>query len=147
MKTMKKARTKKSRRASTSYASLRRALISRRQDLLDRIHGGLADSRRDTRGARFDDVADRASDALYNELAQGFAEIATADLRKIDMALERIEMGTYGHCEECGCRIPQARLRMLPFADLCVACQRELEKSPGPTPRSSSVPNSPDWDN
>ena len=125
MKTTKKPR----KRSRTDYSALRAALLQRREELLDQINGGLADSRLDTVGARFDDIADRASDALYSELAQGVAEIATAGLRKIDRALERLEAKTYGRCEECGKPIPKARLSLLPFADLCVACQREVENA------------------
>lgn len=111
------------------------------------MHGGLAHSRPDRLGARFDDVADRASDALYDELAQGFAEIATADLRKIDLALERIDNHTYGRCEVCDRRIPQARLRVLPFADLCVECQREVEQDQEPDLRHTPYPSLPSGEN
>jgi DnaK suppressor protein len=37
--------------------------------------------------------------------------------------------GTYGQCEVCGGRIPLARLEALPYATMCIACQRELERS------------------
>ncbi|MFC1805546.1 TraR/DksA family transcriptional regulator, partial [Planctomycetota bacterium] len=109
------------------YADLRKLLLKQREELLEQIDGGLADSRPDRLGARFDDVADRASDAFYNELAQEVAEIATTDLRKIDRALEKIDDKTYGKCEDCGKTIPKARLETLPFADLCVRCQQEFE--------------------
>ncbi len=42
---------------------------------------------------------------------------------EIDRALQRIEMGTYGLCEQCGRPIPDARLEALPQATLCVACK------------------------
>ena len=35
---------------------------------------------------------------------------------------ERIEKGEYGICESCGDPIPLARLEVLPYATLCVAC-------------------------
>jgi len=125
---MKTTKTKKPRAHRPRYAALRKMLVERREELLDQMHGGLADSRRDPLGARFDDLADRANDSLYDELARGLAEIATADLRKIERAIEKIDNKAYGRCESCGRRIPQARLRMLPFADLCVECQREEEQ-------------------
>lgn len=115
------------RRSQTNYAGIRDLLLQRREELVEQMNVGLDDSRADRVGARFDDVADRASDSLYSELAQGVAEIATADLHKIERALARIEEETYGRCEICGKTIPKARLRMLPFADLCVRCQQEVE--------------------
>lgn len=115
------------RHTKTDYASIRDLLLRRREELVEQMHGELADSRADRVGARFDDVADRASDSLYSELAQGVAEIATADLHRIERALARIDERTYGRCEICGKPIPKARLRLLPFADLCVRCQQEVE--------------------
>ena len=93
------------------------------------MHGELADSRDDPVGARFRDPADQAADALYDDLAQRFAEIASADLRMIESAIQKIDEKAYGLCESCGCRIPEARLRALPFAELCIECKREEEEA------------------
>lgn len=43
-------------------------------------------------------------------------------LEKIEAALDRIEQGNYGACEECGGRIPKARLEVLPETPYCVKC-------------------------
>jgi DnaK suppressor protein len=48
---------------------------------------------------------------------------ARAAAAEIDRALAKIESGTYGVCEQCGQRIPDARLQALPQAALCVACK------------------------
>jgi RNA polymerase-binding transcription factor DksA len=40
---------------------------------------------------------------------------------------ERIREGTYGLCEDCGCRIPRRRLLAMPTATLCVECQGRRE--------------------
>jgi DnaK suppressor protein len=50
--------------------------------------------------------------------------------RRIDDALQRLEQGTYGSCEECDEEIPAARLSALPFATLCITCQELQEESP-----------------
>lgn len=52
----------------------------------------------------------------------------TKKLKQIDEALSKIENGTYGICEECGEEIPLARLKILPFAKLCVDCVSNIEK-------------------
>ena len=39
---------------------------------------------------------------------------------KIDRALVRMEDGTYGICSRCGKPIEKARLKALPYADLCI---------------------------
>src|SRR5205809_1599974 len=41
-------------------------------------------------------------------------------LEKIDKALERMENGTYGICGRCGKPIEKARLKALPYANLCI---------------------------
>lgn len=39
---------------------------------------------------------------------------------KIDRALARMDDGTYGTCSRCGRPIEKARLKALPYADLCI---------------------------
>ena len=41
---------------------------------------------------------------------------------------ERIEEGSYGSCEECGAKIPKARLNAVPYASLCVRCAEQQEQ-------------------
>ncbi|MEI6125360.1 MAG: TraR/DksA family transcriptional regulator, partial [Pseudomonadota bacterium] len=43
-------------------------------------------------------------------------------------ALEKLEDGSYGICEECGEEINKKRLKVLPFAKYCVNCQSDIEK-------------------
>lgn len=49
-------------------------------------------------------------------------------IAEIDLALARVEDGTYGECEECENPIPIARLRAIPTARRCVECQAALER-------------------
>jgi DnaK suppressor protein len=48
---------------------------------------------------------------------------ALAAIGEIDRALRKLDAGTYGVCEQCGNPIPQARLKALPYAALCVSCK------------------------
>ncbi|HSS11299.1 MAG TPA: TraR/DksA C4-type zinc finger protein [Acidimicrobiales bacterium] len=48
---------------------------------------------------------------------------ALGAIAEIDRAMAKINAGTYGICEQCGNPIPQARLKALPYAALCVACK------------------------
>jgi DnaK suppressor protein len=45
-----------------------------------------------------------------------------AHVQQIDLAIERIDAGTYGDCEDCGTAIPIERLRALPHTTRCVSC-------------------------
>ncbi|MDQ4070108.1 MAG: TraR/DksA C4-type zinc finger protein [Actinomycetota bacterium] len=51
------------------------------------------------------------------------ASDAEARVAAIDAALGRLRAGTYGICEACGNRIPEARLEVVPEATLCVGCK------------------------
>ncbi len=48
---------------------------------------------------------------------------AMGSIREIDVALGKIEKGTYGVCDRCGQPIPEERLKALPHAALCVKCK------------------------
>lgn len=45
------------------------------------------------------------------------------DLKGIDEALERIENGTYGYCENCHQFMGVDRLEAMPEATLCIKCE------------------------
>jgi DnaK suppressor protein len=49
-------------------------------------------------------------------------------LEKIERTLEKIESGTYGICEDCGCEIGEQRLEAHLIVSLCVDCKTEQEK-------------------
>ncbi len=58
------------------------------------------------------------------------AIIATRDasvLNEIDIALGKIEKGTYGICERCGKPIEIERLELIPWTKFCSNCAREIE--------------------
>lgn len=66
-------------------------------------------------------------------LANQTIELRTKDrsrklIHKIDMALERIDNGTYGYCEETGEPIGIKRLEARPIATLCIEAQEQHEK-------------------
>ena len=48
-------------------------------------------------------------------------------LRALEMAFKRVDEPDYGECEDCGGRIPVARLIANPAAIRCVACQERYE--------------------
>lgn len=50
------------------------------------------------------------------------------DLKDVETALVRIELGTYGICVSCGERIEEERLEAIPTATLCLSCQKKLKR-------------------
>lgn len=49
------------------------------------------------------------------------------EIEAIDLALTRIETGSYGRCQGCGKDIPVARLQAAPTAATCLACGEARE--------------------
>jgi DnaK suppressor protein len=73
-------------------------------------------------------MADLGSDNFEQEFTLSLMENEEDTLVSIESALERIEDGTYGQCEECGVKIPKLRLNAIPYAPLCVKCAQQLER-------------------
>jgi RNA polymerase-binding transcription factor len=65
------------------------------------------------------------------------------ELRDIAAALERIAVGGYGQCVDCGGDIPLARLHVQPSAARCVGCQTAYEKQQGAAPHASPLHEPP----
>ena len=72
-------------------------------------------------------IADVGTDTFQRDLDLGLVSKEQEILHKIDEALQMIEKGTYGKCQECGSPIKESRLRAVPFARLCISCQEEEE--------------------
>ncbi|HEU4368149.1 MAG TPA: TraR/DksA C4-type zinc finger protein [Methylomirabilota bacterium] len=62
-----------------------------------------------------------------DEITFAVADRRARQLQEVTRALEDINAGCYGICRECGERIAKARLKVMPFATRCVACQARLE--------------------
>jgi RNA polymerase-binding protein DksA len=48
-------------------------------------------------------------------------------MTRIDIALVKMDKGTYGICDRCGNDIDPARLKAVPYANLCITCKKEEE--------------------
>ena len=74
------------------------------------------------------DILDSVSEERTRELDMILTDREKQKLKQIDDALDRIEESTYGLCEECGVKIPRARLKVVPFAKYCVECKEAIER-------------------
>jgi RNA polymerase-binding protein DksA len=101
----------------------RNALSSAIQESMDSTRD--ADQRRDM----FKDPYGSASLTHDDEVAAAVVERRARELDEVNRALEDIDAGRYGVCRDCGQAIAEARLKVLPFAIRCVACQASLEVS------------------
>ena len=80
----------------------------------------------------FDDFIeelDHAGRETSTQMHYKLLERKNRDLEKIEMLIRRAQQEEeFGLCEECGERIPDERLEIVPESTRCVPCQRELEK-------------------
>ena len=111
-----------------ALANMRAILVKRRDALRSALAGDLTQLR-ELHSQSPGDVIDAAYDTAQDEINSQLAEVESRELASIENALERMKEGTYGQCEVCGGKIPMARLDALPYATVCIGCQRALERS------------------
>ncbi|HVF89755.1 MAG TPA: TraR/DksA C4-type zinc finger protein [Blastocatellia bacterium] len=84
----------------------------------------------DTYAGINDEIRDEADAALMGETADISAELVelkSKRVEQVDSALQRIDDGTYGVCENCGKKIAIKRLDADPAALYCIDCATLLE--------------------
>ncbi len=72
--------------------------------------------------------ADQGTDSDSQEREVYMLESQQEKLKEINKALKRIFDKSYGLCEMCGCFIEEERLKIVPFATMCIDCKTEEEK-------------------
>jgi len=72
------------------------------------------------------DRTEIAMEYAYRDRRLSVLERLEDQLNDVNRALERIGEGTYGICTNCGQPIQAERLEALPWADLCIDCQRKV---------------------
>jgi len=73
-------------------------------------------------------MADVATDSFDRDMSLDIASGEQQVIFRVDEALKRIEDKTYGLCLDCDAKIPKGRLKVVPYADLCIKCQTKKEK-------------------
>lgn len=79
-------------------------------------------------------LAGRISDSGEQAVADWLVDVNLAEvtrdideLRDVEAAMQRIQLGTYGECVDCKTPIPQERLSAMPAASRCLSCQSSYE--------------------
>jgi len=73
--------------------------------------------------------AEFASDYAAADTSLGLRNLAETRLAQVDEALQRMQDALYGVCVACGAKIGMERLKVKPFAVLCVPCRTNYEKN------------------
>ncbi|HHT9134750.1 MAG: hypothetical protein A3C38_01545 [Planctomycetes bacterium RIFCSPHIGHO2_02_FULL_50_42] len=119
-------------------ASFKKILLYAREKMAGNVNSmegeALKKSRQDAAGDLSNvpfHMADLGTDNYERDLMIHLIQNGEEELRSIDAALERLENNTFGICEVCDKKIPKPRLMALPFARLCLDCQKKEELEAG----------------
>jgi len=109
----------------------------------DELRAALQDQRENLRTEILELGGNPDSDDAEIDVERGFADSAHAtaerartlsvmkalrsNLRWVNRALTKLDLGTYGTCESCEQPITMERLEALPWAILCIDCKRKGE--------------------
>jgi DnaK suppressor protein len=121
-----KSTTPKSPLTKKELDDLRQRLLTERAELQDQLEtleeNTFAASQSDMSGeVAFDDETADAGTATFERERDLSIENNVRDLlAKIERALRRMDAGTYGLCDRCGRPIEKARIKALPYVDLCI---------------------------
>ena len=115
-------------------AHFRELLLRKRQDLMRAYSISKGDSQSDLDNGT-EDYVDYAVNSYAREFLLSLTEMERKQLLLVEDALNRIDRGEYGYCQQCGEEIAAKRLEVQPWARHCVRCQ-ELEEQ-GLLPQST----------
>lgn len=98
---------------------MRAALVAKWDEIKHRTH--------EISIERCPEPVEQSSITTRNETEARQIEHDRETLREIEGALDRLNTGEYGTCVQCGGGIREARLRLIPEASRCFACQEATE--------------------
>ena len=112
----------------------KKLLLKKREDIVTEMNNitkdTLSKSQReasgDLSGYSFH-MADQASDNYDREFSLNLASDSQKLIYAIDEALGRLKEKSYGRCSKCNKEISRKRLHAIPYAILCIDCQRKEE--------------------
>jgi DnaK suppressor protein len=125
---------------AASLDKIRDLLLKRRGMIRNALVGELRHLNRNWDLRPVGDSGDDAQEGADDEIVSRMAQAESDELRAIEEALERMREGHYGLCEECGQTISTERLQALPYATMCIDCQRAQEPGGGRRSVAASPP-------
>ncbi len=110
-----------------TLARFKKILLKEREQIVGEVKQ-IYESSKEMGQDGIQDIGDEAANIYNKQILLSLNETERIRLQEVDDALDRIESGTYGICEECGGVISLKRLEVRPVAKYCVPCLMKLEK-------------------
>jgi DnaK suppressor protein len=122
-------------RTAAETDQIRLVLRGRFDDLNSEYEDAVAQNQRlrlvEIGDAAGDDQADSGSKTAERDAASSLIRTLLDRRTQAELAMQRLEDGTYGYCEGCAGPIPVARLEVFPSATTCVSCKSNRERRAG----------------
>jgi DnaK suppressor protein len=112
------------------YDELKRMLEDRRREILNEVQSKIKDVRSEgtaSLNAGVVDAEETSVGDIQEDIELALIQMKAETLTRVNEALERLNAGSYGRCNECGDEISPQRLRALPFAVRCKDCEEARE--------------------
>ena len=106
---------------------LKKVLLKEREEIIGGVKQ-IYESSKEIGQDGIQDIGDEAANIYNKQILLSLNENERMRLQEVDEALDRIENGSYGVCEECGGAIGLKRLEARSVAKYCVPCKTKLEK-------------------
>ncbi len=119
------------------FLNLQERLLNTRRDLLNMVKD--IQSRMQQMS---EPLAEIEEEAQKNAITLPYDRLdgqGKATIEQIDLALNKLAVGEYGFCENCGEEISIRRLEAVPWTRLCIDCARQFERSNQVLPTAAEV--------
>lgn len=112
---------------SQNRDTFKQELLDRKVQILKNLDGTYKEMCQ-MRSLELNDEADYASVAVGTDIDSAIMEQQRKELTEIELALDKIRVGSYGTCEMCEDDISMERLAVKNFARFCITCREITEK-------------------
>ncbi len=103
-------------------------LLTLKEEIIEQFMSENEDFKEMVEDMSIKDLADVAADDIGKRQLEALNQHEVKTLRLVESAISRIHNEKYGKCLSCGAKIPQERLRAIPYALLCISCKSGEEK-------------------
>ena len=110
------------------YQEMKQSLHERRAEIIKTFVANNESFKQIIESVDPKDFGDIASEDTDRKMLESMSEKDAKRMQLIESALARIEQGKYGKGIKCGKKIPEDRLRAIPYARMCIECQTEAER-------------------
>jgi DnaK suppressor protein len=118
---------------------LRAMLLARERDILDTFQRRVSQVPSGRNGDGLDE-SEHAEAGIQEHIEVALIQMEGSTLQRVRESLVRLAAGEFGNCAECDCEISEKRLRALPFAVRCTACETLHEQSVASARRFDAPP-------